>query len=1020
MTQYLDNDGEPITAGADVKVPDGYSILKSKGPAAPKKEPKPLKEVKAKALALKPSVVTPTMVQPAAVDFTSNPQNEGLYEMFGRIGSGDAVGHIKIPFSKVQSYLDAGGTFAGNTGAQERFAKDKAVVGKKPSFLGTVDERITKALQPVPEDPGKPQTFSNLDRAAGRAIYGAPKYLVELAKQIKTDHDTGSMEAMKMIDPGQIPKGLYDQWKADWATGDHKLAMDNLLGSIVGLGVVGAATHGITKSLVPEKTSPAPEKTSEVEHVAPSVEEPKPVQEAHANAQSDNVTSNEEVVLTKPIRAYHGTEKTFEGPPRTEGLGAHFSPSREMAETFTNEEGNKARVIEAEIGIKNPLRIEDYGGSHSAADGVIKDFVKQGVLPDSFLENVDDGNLYKRSEEILGPIGDLYGPELAAKRSEAWNKANTEALEKVKVYLKSKGFDGLVYDNKAEGHGDSYVAFDPEQISVSKGEATNPSNTKGPLQKPIHEMTPDEVKTALDEAKNRDKQDVIDIFGEEDARRYQKLQSAANNPWDMKKADAAASELQDMEGKLTPEQQNFLYGIGDTRHSVEDLKEYHDAYHNLDVSSPEALGNSLKWAVSQVGDPTRAPETMTPKERMRLAQLRYGYEDAVKNGYDPMQVMRSAVHSAAERFSDPEDARMMLQNVVKALHIDERERSTQKALPEAKTEDEIDNMSDEEFQEYAKRKKEERERREAEGETWGDQEWNDSKAPVMQHEADDITYQSKDTGNGIEVRAFKDGKKIAEVSIAEEEPKVAFTSGIMVPKSLRGKGIARKVYQQIPSIAKAYGIEKVVGEGVQSKGGVGLWKSLEKSGLAKPMEAFNQTRLGMTTEESPDVHKAGTKSLRSMSGPKEDIDSPEEEQDQTIPDAGEKEPPTSLDENTNTEGDADNAAPIEEQKEQAGVGTTGSTPNAILPIGGGTVLASAPVQNIPVARAQASVSHTVNRSVSVPLETAMGVTPVMTKQILPLAQVKAMAAGLNPQRAPKSVREVMEEAIKRSPNKIVP
>jgi hypothetical protein len=30
--------------------------------------------------------------------------------------------------------------------------------------------------------------------------------------------------------------------------------------------------------------------------------------------------------------------------------------------------------------------------------------------------------------------------------------------------LQSKGYDGLVYENKAEGHGDAYVAFDASQI----------------------------------------------------------------------------------------------------------------------------------------------------------------------------------------------------------------------------------------------------------------------------------------------------------------------------------------------------------------------------------------------------------------------------------------------------------------------------------------------------------------------------------------------------------------------------
>lgn len=245
---------------------------------------------------------------------------------------------------------------------------------------------------------------------------------------------------------------------------------------------------------------------------------------------------------------------------------------------------------------------------------------------------------------------------------------------------------------RPEGRGGSEAAGDLAQPSV------------GLEQKPLHEMSPAEIEEEYGKAQNRDKQDVIDIFGEDGAKKWNQLQRASNNSYDMQRADRASAELQEMESKLTPEQQNRLYGIGDTRHSLEDLKDYRDAYHGIDDSSPEALGQSLRWAVSQVGDPTRAPESMTPKERVRLAQLRYGYEDAVKNGYDPMEVMRAAVKSAAERFKDPEDAKLMLRDVVKALHIDGGEPPTQKALPiipdrrqDSATRKRVEHMSPEEM-----------------------------------------------------------------------------------------------------------------------------------------------------------------------------------------------------------------------------------------------------------------------------------------------------------------------------------
>ena len=166
---------------------------------------------------------------------------------------------------------------------------------------------------------------------------------------------------------------------------------------------------------------------------------------------------------------YHGSPADFEGSPKTDGLGAHFTPSKELAEKFKGG-SETGKVVEANLGIKNPLRVEDIPGSHSEAQGTVENFVKQGVLPEEFLKEVRDGAIYKRSQEIVGDIGDLQGEELAKKRNDAFDQANTEVLERVKSYLKSKGYDGLVYENKVEDGGDSYVAFDQSQIRPQNGQ----------------------------------------------------------------------------------------------------------------------------------------------------------------------------------------------------------------------------------------------------------------------------------------------------------------------------------------------------------------------------------------------------------------------------------------------------------------------------------------------------------------------------------------------------------------------
>lgn len=184
------------------------------------------------------------------------------------------------------------------------------------------------------------------------------------------------------------------------------------------------------------------------------------------NALSEAAGKEERLPYSQGISAFHGSPTTFEGEPRTDGLGSHFALDRGIADKFS---GDSGQVVSAQLNIQNPLRVEDFGGSHTNAEGVIKDFVKQGVLPTSFLQDIDT-KLHTRSEEIVGPLGDLQGPELAKKRQLAFDQSNKEELEKVKTYLKSKGYDGLVYDNKTEGGGDSYVVFDQKQIRPINGQ----------------------------------------------------------------------------------------------------------------------------------------------------------------------------------------------------------------------------------------------------------------------------------------------------------------------------------------------------------------------------------------------------------------------------------------------------------------------------------------------------------------------------------------------------------------------
>jgi len=127
----------------------------------------------------------------------------------------------------------------------------------------------------------------------------------------------------------------------------------------------------------------------------------------------------------------------------------------------------------------------------------------------------------------------------------------------------------------------------------------------------------------------------------------------------------------------------------------------------------------------------------------------------------------------------------------------------------------------------------------------------------------------------------------------------------------------------------------------------------------------------------------------------------------------EQDSPTSLVANTNTEGVGGQLPePVEG-------GSESPAPTTVIPIQGGTELRSAPAQE-PVVKVPTTAHHITTSQVTVPLQTAMDVTPVMTKRVLPLSQLIALAAAHNPSHQVGNVRELMKEAKRRDPTRLIP
>lgn len=187
---------------------------------------------------------------------------------------------------------------------------------------------------------------------------------------------------------------------------------------------------------------------------------------------------------------------------------------------------------------------------------------------------------------------------------------------------------------------------------------------EGGPRKPIELMTRAELAEALAAAKNAEATAAVDVFGPEGAARYEALTRQANSAVDPGRADTAAAELAEMESRLTPEQEARLFGIGEDGPGPDELAAVlRSVEQRVDVSSPEALAEGLKYVVTDL--PTRGLEDATPKQRVNAATFRVALEEARAAGLDMDEVAKLTLEKASARFDSAENAEAMLERFLR-------------------------------------------------------------------------------------------------------------------------------------------------------------------------------------------------------------------------------------------------------------------------------------------------------------------------------------------------------------------
>ncbi len=146
----------------------------------------------------------------------------------------------------------------------------------------------------------------------------------------------------------------------------------------------------------------------------------------------DAIGRRQRVSAAVPPLVFHGTPDDFECF-EIFGLGVHFTVDRAVAEKFAG--GREGRIVAARLLVRRPLRVPDLAtwGVH-----------------DVVANTLDRGGLDPRQAAALH----------ASISNATYDDRDLHAA------LAVHGFDSLVYDNRVEGGGDSYVVFRKEQIRV--------------------------------------------------------------------------------------------------------------------------------------------------------------------------------------------------------------------------------------------------------------------------------------------------------------------------------------------------------------------------------------------------------------------------------------------------------------------------------------------------------------------------------------------------------------------------
>lgn len=187
---------------------------------------------------------------------------------------------------------------------------------------------------------------------------------------------------------------------------------------------------------------------------------------------------------------------------------------------------------------------------------------------------------------------------------------------------------------------------------------------------PIYMMTEGELREAREVLRALDEAQLLQMFGAEGARLYRQAVRAGDDlDWEVARGAWAARD--EMEGSLTPTQQDIFFGVGEVGIvDQEEVRDYLRAVVDFDGVTAAELGASLKNAFMRLGG-VREFCSMDGGRLLAYAQARAGLLCARSLGWDLRLVLAAAHDAIRATYSDPSDGKFMCRELTAELGRDE-------------------------------------------------------------------------------------------------------------------------------------------------------------------------------------------------------------------------------------------------------------------------------------------------------------------------------------------------------------